>query len=115
MAIWLADGPGLFDAAGVAGHKLLPGAGTGGGHGALRLVEMAEGGGEGVGGVEFGEESLARDVEDAPQQLLHLLLGGGAVAGDGHFDLSGLVFGDGQAAGEGGGHGHPLCASEFEH
>ena len=40
----------------VAGDEVFPGAGAGGGHGAGGLVEVAQGGGKGVSGVEFFQE-----------------------------------------------------------
>ncbi len=46
----------LFHPVRVAGDEVFPGAGAGGGHGAGGLVEVAQGGGKGVSGVEFFQE-----------------------------------------------------------
>ena len=45
----------------------------------------------------------------------YLLLAGGTVAGDGHFYLPGLVFGDGNFAVESGDHRHALRPTQLEH
>ncbi len=45
----------------------------------------------------------------------YLFLGGVAIASDGLFDLLGGVFGDFEAFGDGGGHGHALSPAQFEH
>ena len=61
----------------------------------LSAVGVANGAGEGVGGVGRG---CSGQGEQAHDHRLHLLLGGFALADDRLLDLQGGVFGDRQAA-----------------
>lgn len=57
-------------------NKFLPRARAACNLGLSRLIEVAQCGSERIGGIELGKQVLGRDVEDAPQHILHLLLGG---------------------------------------
>ncbi len=96
-------------------NKFLPRARAACNLGLSRLIEVAQCGSERIGGIELGKQVLGRDVEDAPQHILHLLLGGGTVAGYGHLDFSRLILGYGYVAAYRGGHGHTLGAAKLEH
>jgi hypothetical protein len=80
--------------------------------GGLGVVDVADGDGEGVGGVGW----LGRFVEfeQAGDHELHLLLGGEAVADDSALDAERGVFGDGEAAVRRGQHGDAADLAELE-
>jgi len=75
-------------------------------------VDVADGDGEGVGGV--GRFRGAVEAKEACDHELDLLLGGEAVAGDRGLDGERGVLGDGEVAGGGGEHGDSADLAELE-
>lgn len=74
---------------------------------------MANRGGQSVGAVEiFGEFFESQQLL---QHFGHLFLARVSVAGNGHFDLFGFVFGDRDLPRQSGGHRHALRTPKFEH
>ncbi len=80
--------------------------------GGLGVVDVADGDGEGVGGV--GGLGGFFEVEQTGDHELDLLLGGEAVADDGTLDGERGVLGDGEAAFGGGEHGDTADLAELE-
>jgi len=78
----------------------------------LGVVDVADGDGEGVGGV--GGLGSFVEVEEAGDHELHLLLGGEAVANNGALDGEGGIFGNLQAAVGSGQHGDAADLAELE-
>ena len=68
----------FLDAVGVLGDEGFPGLGALAGEGLVALVVVAQGGGQGIGGVEQGRHLLLVDVECALQHQGHLM----TVSGD---------------------------------
>ena len=95
-------------------QELFPAAlafGNGNGTGGLEM--MTQGDGQGIRGIQVPAFQL--DAQRFFQHELHLLLGGGAVAHDGLFGLSGGVLGDtSHAILLGGQDGGPLRTAQFQ-
>jgi len=80
--------------------------------GGLGVVDVADGDGEGVGGV--GRLGRLVEIEQAGNHELHLLLGGEAVADDGALDGERGVFGNEQTTVGSGQHGDAADLAELE-
>ena len=105
----------LFHPIWMLGDEGFPRLGALAGEGLVTLIEVAQGSGQCVGGIEQGGHFLLVYTQRALQHHRHLLLAGGTVAGNGHFDLAGLIFGNGYLAVQGGNHRHTLGAAQLEH
>ena len=74
---------------------------------------MAIGHGQSIGGVQEWSHAFLVYFEDLGQHASHLLLAGGAIAGDGQFYLGGRILMYYQVALYGGGYSHALCPAQF--
>lgn len=121
--LWGLEGPGLrngrgrlFDFVGIFGDEVLPGRVLFGGRdGRLALEIVAIGCSEGVRGVEVLRHLVSRDGEHALEHGGNLLLGGIAVARDGHFYFQRSVLSDRDLALDSGCDGYALGTAELEH